>query len=77
MENIDKHEKKFEENPEEDRKEKFDEDDYKARRAMMDYSSPPDACLIRLNGADEETLVKNLKQTIGFISYTTMSTVVV
>ena len=49
MENIDKHEKKFEENPEEDRKEKFDENDYEARRAMMDHSCPPDTCLIRLN----------------------------
>lgn len=41
--------------------------------ALFGSEPLPNACLIRLNGADEETLVKNLKQAAGFISYTPVS----
>ena len=41
--------------------------------ALFGSEPLPNACLIRLNGADEEALVKNLKQAAGFISYTPVS----
>ena len=41
--------------------------------ALFGSEPMPNACLIRLNGADEGALVKNLKRTAGFISYTPVS----